>query len=73
MPVDRQVLKRKVDHNLWRDSADKKGKDKFENWSEDVNYAKRKSGLTFSDSDNWFPLIRFDDNPPIIKFPVEIT
>ena len=52
MPVDRQVLKRKVDHNLRRDSADKKGKGKFENWSEVVNYAKRKSGLTFYDSDN---------------------
>lgn len=37
-----------------------------------VKYAKRKTALTFSGSDNGFHVIRFDANP-IIKFSIEIT
>lgn len=36
-------------------------------------YAKRKTYLTFSDSDNGFHLTLFDSNPPIINFSIKIT
>lgn len=73
--LDRCISKRKIDYDSRGMSTEKKKKDmdKFENWSEIFNYAKKKKNFTFSEFNNGFHLLCIQGNPPRVIFSIEIT